>query len=301
MSHANVNGDSVLDSGLELLQQSNGMIKKTKRNLQESGDVVQKKKKKKSNQTIKKFVHHVCSPISNEKRRKAVAAILAPTHNFNQSELEDLWKGMFFAVWYTEVTKCEEILHDIAYNCRYQNEKDYLITGFKLLAREWMGIDFFRVDKYALLVRHMINRSLRVAIFDSEPRDFNFLNEIFIASDESVEMLAHILEVYIEELQNVTMRQVIWDPNDKCDVYISAIRPVIKAIPRNSDSRILSTSKESIFKEIRLFLRSECQSNWRDKFCQEIFKELIDTGKEDNMSATNRKALFKIAAEMKRS
>ena len=250
---------------------------------------------------IRNFVHLVSTPIGNEKRRKAIANILSSNNDFNEKELIEIWKGLYFAIWYTEVAKCEELIFDVAYGCRLSNEKAYLIAGFKLLAREWMGIDFYRVDKYALLVRHMINRSLRIAILESDPRDFEFLDEIFQTSQKSVELCTHIIEVYLDELKNVTMRQVIWNPAEKSDVYVNAIKPVIKIMSISNDSRVQSTIKEYVFIEMQAFLSSDCESKWQDRFYQSIFKELLNAGKGEEICLKNRKALFDSASLFKES
>lgn len=103
---------------------------------------------------VKEFVIKVSSPIAPNKRIKTMRQVLKVAPHFTHKQLTYLWRGLYYCIWYTEMGKgCEEMCRLIA-----ESECDkLLLSGFEAMARDWYGMDNYRIDKYSYLVRLMTN------------------------------------------------------------------------------------------------------------------------------------------------
>lgn len=91
-------------------------------------------------------------------RIKAVNTLLNSGYNLrilDDSDIEQLWESLFFALWYAEMGRgCEEIIASIERACRgsYRLTKIGLLT----ISKMWYGLDQYRIDKVSHLARHLL-------------------------------------------------------------------------------------------------------------------------------------------------
>lgn len=113
-------------------------------------------------ETIRKFAIAVTQPIDGSIRLQLIEQVLQTLKphidRVSQDDQFRLWKGLFYAIWYTEMDKGgRELMGVIADQCSLIT----LMAGFQLVDQDWFTIDHIRIDKYMSLVRLMLARLLR--------------------------------------------------------------------------------------------------------------------------------------------
>ena len=122
-----------------------------------------KKKKSKEELLVKLFVQRVSSATTFAKRFKRVCRLLDSSTKLTDEQWIQVWRGLYYCVWYTEMGKGgEELIARIGAN----DNRQMLLTGFQALTNDWFGIDAFRLDKYMLLARVMVNTCLQLQTKD---------------------------------------------------------------------------------------------------------------------------------------
>jgi hypothetical protein len=112
---------------------------------------------------IRKFAIAVTQPIDPSLRIQLIEQVLKTLKpSISQVSQEDqyrLWKGFFYALWYTEMEKGgRQLMQLVTDQCSLST----LMAGFQLLDQDWFSIDHIRVDKYMAFVRLMLARLLRI-------------------------------------------------------------------------------------------------------------------------------------------
>lgn len=247
---------------------------------------------------IKRFIHSSCSPTSHETRQKCVKKILSSSFSFDEEDHLKIWKGLFYCIWYSEVDAYEELVYEICYNSKIQNMAEFLFAGFCILAQEWQGIDHLRIDKFYSLARHLLNRTLRYVVHDN-PDERELLDSVFDSIEPCAELLCHVNEVFLEEANNVMMRKVIWDPREKADTYFLLIKPLIVAMARSEDFRVMDSIKEYTFDELKKDIFPRESEEVRSILYPLLVKCILDVCKDSAIKPKNRRVLLHIGQGLK--
>jgi ribosomal RNA-processing protein 1 len=105
-----------------------------------------------------------------DKAIKNLAAFLGdPDHDLPKSEINKLWKGIFYCFWMSDKPLVQQALADelaelVLAIQDTQKSLDFLRGFWTTTVREWNGIDRLRIDKYYLLIRRFVNASFRLLI-----------------------------------------------------------------------------------------------------------------------------------------
>ncbi|KAI1309410.1 Ribosomal RNA processing protein 1 -like protein [Halotydeus destructor] len=248
---------------------------------------------------VKGFIQKVSTPTTTEKRLKGISNLLknATTLNFNHEEAMCIWKGLFYAVWYTEMGKgCEELIDVIATGCR--NCPTLFVAGFETLAAEWFGLDYIRIDKFQHFARHMLRSLFRLEV---ELEEKGSLTQIVIEKTiPSVGLLYHLLAIYIEELLLVNLEK-IRERDNKIATILATLRPFTAILASDSDNRTTSSIVKEIYREAILEFRKRESPELLDQFLSDSSKELLLKGSNPDVPAKNRKILYDLVILMKRN
>ncbi|KAK8953305.1 hypothetical protein KSP40_PGU004542 [Platanthera guangdongensis] len=86
-------------------------------------------------------------------------------------ELIKIWKGLFFCVWHSDKAPAQlELINRLAFilsSLPPPLAGNYLEAFLITIRREWSGIDFFRLNKFYLLIRKFlrhVSSSLRTTL-----------------------------------------------------------------------------------------------------------------------------------------
>jgi putative uncharacterized protein GLEAN_14963 len=259
-----------------------------------------KKKLTPKEAAILRFIHMSCCPTTNGKRFKEMKLIFSSKFNFDENDCLKIWKGLFYILWYSEMSKCgEDIIYEMVYHCPFKNLNDYFIAGFKILSHEWFGIDYLRIDKYAHLVRHMTNRLLRWIVYECEENRYYLIQQVLDTIEPSVDLFNHFTEVYIQELNRVLMWRIIWNRQEKVQVLFQTLSPFILMQSRDLDKRSFDTINEYILDEIIQTILPREPEEVGKNLLNQLSNQLVNVGKEESVRRKKRNLLYNWAKRYK--
>ncbi|KXN88781.1 hypothetical protein AN958_06650 [Leucoagaricus sp. SymC.cos] len=154
---------------------------------------------------------------TRDKAVKNLAAFLseAPEDALSKTEMDKLWKGIFYCFWMSDKSLVQQALAnelaELLLTITSTAASLAFLKGFwTTIVREWNGIDRLRIDKYYMLVRRFVNASFRLLIRTNwENEACRAYNDILTSkggplcsTDTRVSMGLpnHLSDIYLEEL-----------------------------------------------------------------------------------------------------
>lgn len=123
----------------------------------------------------------------------------------DEGEYMKLWKALFYCVWHADKVPVQQaLIHSTATLVRSASSRQvqatrFIAAFFKIIQREWMGLDHLRLDKFMTLVRRMVHETLRCALKADTPAVYtNILHDILNSASNGLRF--HIMDVYVDEL-----------------------------------------------------------------------------------------------------
>ncbi|XP_023571860.1 ribosomal RNA processing protein 1 homolog A isoform X2 [Octodon degus] len=127
----------------------------------------------------------------------------------------------------------------------------FLQTFWQTMSREWAGIDRLRLDKFYLLMRMVLNESLKaVKMRGWGERDIEQLLQLLMTeilhedSQAPNGVKSHFLEVFLEELTKVGAAELTADQN------LRFVEPFCRIAAHTKDSLVLHNITRGIFETI---------------------------------------------------
>lgn len=280
------------------------------------------------------FVQFVSSPQTHAKRvRKIRKAIQTCPSNLSELQWLKMWRGFYYAIWYTEMRKGgEELIEEMG---GYSNA-DYLLSGFKSLSESWQGIDAFRIDKYMFCVRIMLRNIIEkqiqslmqnsvlfegnsflkrrnvpkgssnetdkeILLLKQEQKidnvvciNSNVIDYILSVSNSSVGLFMHICDIYIEELKKFLTEDL--SSNVKCDIIHDMLVPFGKRLALIRDERLHKSIKK-VFDEFLELITAE-SITFRIDILKKLSNTLIEIASQIE-SVKNRVLVYSIGDTFK--
>ncbi|KAM9695531.1 ribosomal RNA processing protein 1 homolog A [Trichechus inunguis] len=189
-------------------------------------------------------------------RKYIVARTQRAAGGFTHDELLKVWKGLFYCMWMQDKPLLQEELGRTISQLihAFQTaEAQYLFlqTFWQTMNREWMGIDRLRLDKYYMLMRMVLNESLKALQMRGwEESQCEQLLKLLTAeilhpdSQAPHGVKSHFTEIFLEELGKVGAKELTADQN------LRFIDPFCRIAARTKDPRDLHDIARGIFETI---------------------------------------------------
>ncbi|XP_049730936.1 ribosomal RNA processing protein 1 homolog A [Elephas maximus indicus] len=189
-------------------------------------------------------------------RKYIVARTQRAAGGFTHEELLKVWKGLFYCMWMQDKPLLQEelgrtisqLLHAFQTT---EAQHLFLQTFWQTMNREWTGIDRLRLDKYYMLMRMILNESLKALQMrgweESQCEQLLKLLMTEILHPESQAphgVKSHFTEIFLEELGKVGAKELTADQN------LKFIDPFCRIAARTQDPRDLHNIARGIFETI---------------------------------------------------
>uniref|UniRef100_D8PRA3 Nop52-domain-containing protein n=1 Tax=Schizophyllum commune (strain H4-8 / FGSC 9210) TaxID=578458 RepID=D8PRA3_SCHCM len=173
-----------------------------------------------------------------------------------KSEMDKLWKGLFYSV--SPTSTCSE-LAELVLTIKTTSAALAFLRGFwDAMCREWAGIDRLRLDKYYMLVRRFVNASFRLLLRNDWSEEVcSEYNEILTRpgggplcpSDQKIpsSLGYHVCDVYLEELEKAVASREDEIPSVPLAILIS---PFLNLASRTINSRTYARVESTVFKPL---------------------------------------------------
>ncbi|XP_072751922.1 uncharacterized protein Nnp-1 [Anoplolepis gracilipes] len=187
---------------------------------------------------------------------------------FTKADFMSLWKGLFYCMWMSDKMLIQEELADAIsklVHCFDSEDNILLYTSCALrtLAIEWFGIDQYRLDKFAMLVRRILRQTFVVC--RDKAWDIKWVQELsqmflqlFLHSKTALGFNLHMTEIYLEELGKVG------DGNIPEDVVHEFIKPFAVYLMTTDDERQMKHIMQYVFRY--LIFQSDVGLDYTEKF-----------------------------------
>ncbi|XP_048659715.1 ribosomal RNA processing protein 1 homolog A isoform X1 [Marmota marmota marmota] len=176
--------------------------------------------------------------------------------SFTHDELLKVWKGLFYCMWMQDKPLLQEELGRTISQLIHafqttETQHLFLQTFWQTMNREWAGIDRLRLDKFYMLMRMVLNESLKaVRTRGWEEKQVEQLLELLIteilhpSSQAPNGVKSHFIEIFLEELTKVGAKELTADQN------LRFIDPFCKIAACTKDSLVLHNIARGIFETI---------------------------------------------------
>nr|XP_011724226.1 ribosomal RNA processing protein 1 homolog A [Macaca nemestrina] len=189
-------------------------------------------------------------------RKYIVARTQRAAGGFTHDELLKVWKGLFYCMWMQDKPLLQEELgrtiSQLVHAFQTTEAQHLFLQAFwQTMNREWTGIDRLRLDKFYMLMRMVLNESLKVLkIRGWEERQIEELLELLTSeilhpsSQAPHGVKSHFIEIFLEELTKVGAEELTADQN------LKFIDPFCRIASRTKDSLVLNNIARGIFETI---------------------------------------------------
>lgn len=160
-------------------------------------------------------------------RKYIVARTQRAAGGFTHDELLKVWKGLFYCMWMQDKPLLQEELgrtiSQLVHAFQTTEAQHLFLQAFwQTMNREWTGIDRLRLDKFYMLMRMVLNESLKVLKMQGwEERQIEELLELLMteilhpSSQAPNGVKSHFIEIFLEELTKVGAEELTADQNLK--------------------------------------------------------------------------------------
>ncbi|XP_006870906.1 PREDICTED: ribosomal RNA processing protein 1 homolog A [Chrysochloris asiatica] len=189
-------------------------------------------------------------------RKYIVARTQQAAGGFTHDELLKVWKGLFYCMWMQDKPLLQEELGRTISQLIHafqttEAQHLFLQTFWQTMNREWIGIDRLRLDKYYMLMRMVLNESLKALQMcgwqeRSSEQLLKLLTTEILHPDSQAPhgVKSHFTEIFLEELAKVGAKELTADQNFKF------IEPFCRIAARTKDTRDLHNIARGIFDTI---------------------------------------------------
>ncbi|XP_017394033.1 ribosomal RNA processing protein 1 homolog A isoform X2 [Cebus imitator] len=189
-------------------------------------------------------------------RKYIVARTQRAADGFTHDELLKVWKGLFYCMWMQDKLLLQEELGRTISQLIHafqttEAQHLFLQTFWQTMNREWTGIDRLRLDKFYMLMRMVLNESLKALKMRGwEERQIEQLLELLTteilhpSSQAPHGVKSHFIEIFLEELAKVGAEELTADQN------LKFIDPFCRIAARTKDSLVLNNITRGIFETI---------------------------------------------------
>ncbi|KAK8971480.1 hypothetical protein KSP40_PGU010627 [Platanthera guangdongensis] len=240
----------------------------------------------------------LCSWLSNQNDDPSAAGMLDP-------ELIKIWKGLFFCVWHSDKAPAQlELINRLAFilsSLPPPLAGNYLEAFLITIRREWSGIDFFRLNKFYLLIRKFLRHVFILIKNNSWNLDLTdrIIGILLKGSLLSVDKFSaagvnyHISEIFLDEISDFLPLA-----KETLDLMLS---PFISVMQMTTDKILVKKMKVNIFDRLAAngsdLLKGADAGSDVEKFgkialAMGFSKKFFDSAAADETQQTNRRVLF---------
>ncbi|XP_070581352.1 ribosomal RNA processing protein 1 homolog A-like [Ptychodera flava] len=179
---------------------------------------------------------------------------------FSETDLLKIWKGLFYCMWMSDKPVIQEELAETIANLIHSFQTtssalNFVETFFQTMAREWLGIDRLRLDKFYMLVRRCLSHSFEMVKrrdWDSEVIDelMNVMkNGVLNPHLDNIPdgLRFHVTDIFLGELTKVGGQNL--SPEETCKF----VEPFCELAAKTKKSVVLQNVVNEIFKNGIIF------------------------------------------------
>lgn len=184
---------------------------------------------------------------------ESLTKFLKSQRKLDNSELQKLWRGLFYTMWFSDRPRTQQRLADDLANLLLVIDSKtfigFLSAFWTIIARDWDGIDKHRIDKFYLLIRRYVAAALRRLQNEGWEDDWieaynQVMREIPLnVPDAKIPnaLRLHMFDIYLDEMEKV-FKESLDDEEDTIDgekFPISKLLEPVEKIAKDSRQKLI--------------------------------------------------------------
>ncbi|KAF7404635.1 hypothetical protein HZH66_003541 [Vespula vulgaris] len=185
-----------------------------------------------------------------------------------EADFMRLWKGLFYCMWMSDKPLAQEELAESLSKIVHcldsmSNVLLYTKSTLKTLAIEWFGIDQYRLDKFAMLVRRILRQTFKICHDKNWDIEWvqglmEILEQLLLDKKFCLGFKMHVTELYWEEIAKVSCGNL---PED---IVTILIKPFTAYLTTIEEERLIKHIMRHIFRY--LIFQSNIGMDYKEKF-----------------------------------
>ncbi|KAL3887129.1 hypothetical protein ACJMK2_027083 [Sinanodonta woodiana] len=177
---------------------------------------------------------------------------------FSEDDLLKIWKGLHYCMWMQDKPIIQEELSDTLSSLLHifphvPTQFQFLKVFFQTEAREWNGIDRWRLDKFMMLIRRMLREAFqmlkRLKFADEHVNKLmSMLFDSLLSPPSSLVpdgLKIHIIDIYLEELKQ------IGTDNLNSEQAVNFLQPFLIFMQKAENIALVNRISSHLLKEIQ--------------------------------------------------
>merc|ERR1712071_336121 len=199
-----------------------------------------------------------------KKMKKWISARSHTPDAFSDDEFLKLWKGLFYCMWMSDKPLIQEDLAETIASLVHsivdrKTGLNFVKIGLVTMARDWSGIDTWRMDKFMMFVRRIIRHSLEYLAENSWNEEevsiySDMLSECIVNANKNTSVLKvpvglqlHITSMFPEEISKAGGESIT------SPTIIKLLELFAKCLAISNDQRL----KKQIFQHVFIYLMKQ--------------------------------------------
>lgn len=187
---------------------------------------------------------------------------------FTEADFMRLLKGLFYCMWMSDKPLVQEELAESLSQIVHcfdsmENVLLYNKCALKTLGTEWFGIDKYRLDKFAMLVRRILRQTFQ--LFHKKKWNIEWvkgfaeiLEQLLLDDKSCLGFKMHIIEIYWEEIAKASLGNI---PEE---MVTELIKPFVAYMAATGDETLIKHIMKHIFRY--LIFQSDIGLDYKEKF-----------------------------------
>ncbi|XP_073296558.1 uncharacterized protein [Primulina huaijiensis] len=201
-------------------------------------------------------------------------------HQLSDSDINKLWKGLFYCIWHADKTPNQVALIDRLTSLFLSLEPSFSLKFFRgfllTLRREWSGIDRLRLDKFYLLIRRFVRalfELMKLRKWDCEllGKYLGVLEDDGFLAEDKLQgngVNYQVASVYLEELKGMKFPVTH-------EVVDLIFRPFYAVMMRSKDRILLGKVKSCVFDELVKVGKGLLEKKTKGVSCKEDDEDML--------------------------
>jgi ribosomal RNA-processing protein 1 len=155
---------------------------------------------------------------------KSLKAFISTRKEFPLFEYEKLWKGLFYAMWFSDKPRPQQYLArelgELFLDVPVAEFAKFQLAFWVIIAKDWANIDHWRLDKFLLMLRKVFFYQLKRLQIEEFSGDLvgafvKNMEKIPLSGDQKIPhgIPFHMIDIFCDELEKV-MFEELEDEND---------------------------------------------------------------------------------------
>lgn len=214
---------------------------------------------------------------------EALQKYLSKDKPLSLKKYEKLWKGLFYAMWFSDKPRPQQRLADtlgslFSDTIPPQSFLLFVEAHWVVIIHEWPQIDHHRIDKFYLMLRRVIGGCFAKLAQEEWKTEFveeylNTLEKNVLSGEVKIPLSlpSHVIDVYLDELEKIIFKDIHEGELGKEDLDEKQQKELLENIQRQKVEIVKNLPIKQLFSVFERLLERTLIKVLKEKIQDELF------------------------------